>query len=76
MLFCKGKKWNFYNTRKRKLDYLLVHKLLGKNKGLGKWWSKKEIINICNDLAVKSTFFEQTPKFYTSHYRMDVVIDR
>lgn len=72
----KNKKWMFYNTFMRKLNYLLMHKLLGMNKGLGKWWSENEIRNICDDIKIRSTFFQQNTIFYTSHYRMDVVIER
>lgn len=71
----KEKKWNFYNTFNRKLNYLINHRILGKNKGLGKWWQYNELQSIVNQFNYKMKIISQDPKIYTAHYRVDVLLE-
>ena len=36
-------KWRFFNTISRKLRYLFLMRLLGRNYGLGTWWSPADL---------------------------------
>lgn len=71
----KEKKWNFYNTFNRKLNYLINHRIFGKNKGLGKWWQYNELQSIVNQFNYKMKIISQDPKIHTSHYRVDVLLE-
>lgn len=71
----KEKKWNFYNTFNRKLNYLINHRILGKNKGLGKWWQYNELQSIVNQFNYKMKIISQDPKIHTAHYRVDVLLE-
>lgn len=68
------KKYNFYNNFKRKLNYIVNHRLLHKDKGLGKWWSIRELRSIADQLDYKFKIIHQNPKLYTAHYRVDVLL--
>lgn len=66
-------KWNFYNTPERKEKYLEnVAKGDLTNDGLGRWWAKEEVDDICNRLNLKVVMTNPP----VSHYRMDIVISR
>jgi len=69
-----SKKWNFFNTPKRKFYYYFNLKFLGQDKGLGKWWGKEEIREICEKNNLQVRFSNQGRSIYTSHYRMDLII--
>ncbi|MHA1757629.1 MAG: class I SAM-dependent methyltransferase [Promethearchaeota archaeon] len=66
--------WNYFNTTRRKINYILKIKLLKKKVGLGKWWKKSEIEKICEQLSLKYEFLSQDPNLHTAHYRYDVLI--
>jgi SAM-dependent methyltransferase len=66
-------KWNYYNTKERQLRYKqLVEEGDITNDGLGRWWKKSEIHNICNELELKCEIQNQAN--YITNYRMDVKI--
>ncbi len=71
----ENKKWNFFNTLPRKSNYFIKIKLMGKTKGLGKWWSKEDIFKICKNNNLNCIFFDQNDSLYTAHYRMNVLIE-
>lgn len=71
----KEKRWNFYNTFNRKLNYLINHRILGKNKGLGKWWQYNELQSIVSRFNYKMKIISQNPKIHTAHYRVDVLLE-
>jgi cyclopropane fatty-acyl-phospholipid synthase-like methyltransferase len=71
----KGKKWNFYNTTRRKLNYF-IYKILGKDLGVGRWWSRKEIEKIAGDNGYTTRFLEQPSIMHTAHYRVDALLTR
>jgi len=68
----KKKKWKFFNTLKRKWIYLFNFQLLGKDPGVGKWWTKEEISLIADRNNFYCGFVDQDPTLHTSHYRFDV----
>ena len=68
--------WNFFNTFRRKMFYLIQIKLLRKEVGIGRWWTAHEIENICNKRNLTSTIFYQPEVLHTSHYRSDVKIEK
>jgi len=70
----KDKIWRFYNTPSRKWDYLIKYKLLGKDIGLSRWWTKKKLEKLCNSFRLKCQFIDQDPSLPTAHYRFDVLI--
>lgn len=70
----KDRKWKFFDTFKRKLTYIIKIVLLHQEVGLGKWWSKQEIVKGCKQLNLHCEFHEQSKILHTSHYRFDVTI--
>ncbi len=69
----RGRKWHFFNTFKRKLNYLINIKLLNNNKGLGTWWSKNDFTAMLNKKTFNCQFLDEDDDIHTSHYRMDVL---
>jgi len=66
-------KWTFYNTEERKQRYLdNVKKGDLTNDGLGRWWSKDEVNEVCSKLNLKCEIMNLT--LPGSEYRMDIVI--
>ncbi len=72
----KEKKINFFNTISRKLDYLFRYKLLGRDMGLGRWWTKKEIRNTAEKYGYACRIVDQNAILHTAHYRFDVVLTK
>ena len=70
------RKWNYFNTMKRKLVYLIEYKLLDKDIGLGRWWTKTEIANISRKCRFSCRFADQDPILHTAHYRFDVILKK
>lgn len=70
----RDRKWKFFNTSKRKLTYVIKILLLRQKVGLGRWWSEREIVGVCDGLALDYEFHEQNEILHTSHYRFDVTI--
>ena len=71
-----NKKWQFFNTFGRRVAYFFKHKLLGRDTGVGRWWTQKEIEEVARENGYASSFIRQNPDLYTSHYRFDVVLTR
>lgn len=70
------KKWKYFNTIQRKLIYLVKFKIFGKDVGVGKWWTQKEITNIANKNGYQCNFIAQNSVLHTAHYRFDVLITK
>lgn len=70
----EAKKWEFYNTPKRRLVYV-VKTILGRE-AIGTWWDKEFIKTTCKELGLRCEFKEQKKELHTSHYRFDVLISR
>jgi len=66
------RKRKFYNTAKRRLDYL-VRKISGRE-AIGTWWDKEFIRRACRRLGLQCEFYEQSVDLPRSHYRFDVRI--
>lgn len=69
------KKWKFYNTFKRKLNYSINY-IIGNNKGLGKWWQYNELQSIVNRFNYKLKIIYQNSKLYSAHYRIDILYEK
>lgn len=69
-----ARKWEFYNTPKRRLMYV-VRRLSGRE-AIGTWWDKEFIRRTCKQLDLLCEFKEQRKELHTSHYRFDVLISR
>lgn len=68
------KRWKFYNSFKRKLNYFIKHKILGKTTVLGKWWQYNELKCIFNRFNYKMKIINQDSKLYSAHYRIDILL--
>jgi cyclopropane fatty-acyl-phospholipid synthase-like methyltransferase len=70
------RKWNFFNTFRRRFMYIVNIVLLGKEVGLGKWWPRKEISDVCRKAGYEHEFHYQSKILHTAHYRIDVKLTR
>lgn len=70
------KKWNFFNTFRRRVNYIFKYWLWGRDFGLGRWWSKAEISLIARKYGYTAEFREQNSILHTAHYRFDVILTR
>jgi SAM-dependent methyltransferase len=69
---CDELKWNFYNTAERKQRYGKNRRRAGNtNDGLGRWWSKPELLRAGAGLHLEATLFEQPASL--TDYRIDVL---
>lgn len=68
----RSKRWKFYNTFSRKLNY--CWKSFNKEEPIGTWWEKSSIANICKEKNLYVHFIEQNPMLHTAHYRFDILI--
>jgi len=68
------KRWKFFNSAKRRLIYLWKCEILGKDFGMGHWWTKKEITNIGKRYGFVCTYLQQDRSLPTAHYRFDVLM--
>lgn len=70
---CFDLKWNFYNTEERVARHLeneKIHKDF--NDGMGRWWKRGEIEEICLNLGLLVQITDQPPEL--SNFRMDALI--
>jgi cyclopropane fatty-acyl-phospholipid synthase-like methyltransferase len=72
----KSRLWNFFNTWPRKLNYLFKVKLLRRDFGLGRWWTRDELVGLAARNGFSCQFLEQSPSLHTAHYRYDVLLQR
>ena len=70
----RSRRWRFYNTPQRKLDWLI--RTLKGAEAIGTWWGRRDIIDACSRLGLSAEFMEQPGGLYTAHYRMNVLIQR
>lgn len=70
----KDKKNFFYNTPKRKFDYI-VRRASGRDV-MGTWWDKSFIIRTCEKLGLHCAFQDVDKSLDASRYRFDVKISR
>lgn len=67
-----SRRWKFYNTLSRKLDFLW--KTIINEEAIGTWWCKKDITFLCKAKNLSVQFIDQNPILHTSHYRFDMLI--
>lgn len=71
-----SKKFKFFNTLNRKLNYVLFYLILHKDSGIGRWWTKRELIKISKDCGYDIDFHQQPSSLHTSHYRFDATLKK
>jgi len=69
----KKKLFKFYNTIP-KLFYLFTGKLRRKNP-MGKFWSKRELMQLCTKFELKGTYLKQDKSLPYAWYRFDFLIE-
>ena len=67
-----ARKWNFYDTYRRRLVYWL--RTLTSREAIGTWWDASLIRATCEQLNLRCEFCEQSGELHTAHYRFDVKI--
>lgn len=70
------RRWNFFNTWQRKWNYVMNILLLGRDPGIGRWWSRRTIERIAKDAGLCCLFINQNDSLHTAHYRIDAVFCR
>lgn len=68
----RQKIWRFYNTWRRKSDYLI--RKICNQEAIGHWWSRSELQTVCAAAGFRVQFIEQPDNLHTSHYRFDALI--
>src|SRR5207302_1482311 len=67
-------KFRYYNTWRRRLEYVWNVKCLGRESGIGNWWSRESMEEICRRLGLSCEFRQQSSCLHTAHYRFDAVV--
>jgi len=70
----KKKLFTYYNSFP-KLFYLLAGKIRNKSP-MGKFWSKRELLKICDKLHIKGSYLEQNSNLPYAWYRFDFLIEK
>lgn len=70
----KKRKWNYFNTLKKKLFYFTYFLLQRRDNGIGRWWKAGEIFRVCRKYGMKAETVCQNKFSYASHYRFDIKI--
>lgn len=68
----RGRRWEFYNTLSRKLDFFW--KTIKNEEAIGTWWDKNNLASLCKAKKLSVQFIDQNPILHTSHYRFDMLI--
>ena len=63
--------WNFYNTAKRREEYM--RRCENGTEAIGHWWNREELEDLANDFGFKVQFIEQSASQHGSHYRFDMI---
>jgi hypothetical protein len=76
-VFFQPLKWRFFNTASRKLRYLFVIKLMGRNHGIGTWWSQAQLRRAAAAGGFPQVEIKSQPALlHTAHYRIDALLHR
>ncbi|HTU19596.1 MAG TPA: class I SAM-dependent methyltransferase [Gemmataceae bacterium] len=67
-------KWHFFDTWRRRIDYLVWIKLLGRDPGLGKWWNFSRLGSIARELGLSCESHRKSNWQHNAHYRIDAVL--
>lgn len=66
--------WNFYNTPRRRLDFL-KRKIRG-TEAIGTWWTREYLERVSARLGLRGEYIAQNEMLYTAHYRFNFRITR
>lgn len=76
----KRLRWNYYNTFRKKIGFLLnrtLRMISGKGEdSLGWWWHSNQIREICKKLNLRCEILEQDKMLPHAHYRFDALISK
>ena len=67
-------KFQYYNTWRRRLGYLWKVRCRGQESGIGNWWTRDSMADICRRFGFTCEFREQHSAIHTAHYRFDAVV--
>ena len=68
------RKFKYYNTLRRRLDYLWNVRCRGKESGIGNWWQQETIQKVSENFGFQCRILKQNPVLHTAHYRFDAVL--
>ena len=69
------RKWSFYNTWLRRVGFVWNVKVCGRESGIGRWWTRAGIEEICSRNMLTCSFYSENPILHTFHYRFDALIE-
>lgn len=72
----RSKKFVYFNTFRRRFEFVLYYLILRRDHGLGRWWSRRELTRISEKCGFNVSFFNQSPELHTAHYRFDIVLNK
>jgi len=72
----KSRIWNFFDTWPRRLKYLVERKIFHREFGLGRWWTREELLEIAGRHGFVCEFKSQNSLLHTAHYRIDMLLRR
>ena len=72
----KARIWSFFNTWPRKLNYVVRVQIVRREFGLGRWWTRSELVAMAGRHGFDCEFREQSSILNTAHYRFDVLLRR
>jgi SAM-dependent methyltransferase len=70
------RKWKFFNTLSRRMTYAFKYRFLGRDTGVGRWWTQHEVEAIAGGNGYGCSLVRQNPIMHTAHYRFDAVLSR
>lgn len=72
----KSKRWQFFDTFKRRFIFIYKYKILGSDPGIGNWWSKENFIKLTGLQGFNCTIFDQESSIHSNHYRFDALLSK
>src|SRR5262249_47375252 len=66
------RKWNFFDTPERRAAHLEYEKVGGTASGVGRWWSKEEVLQVARAHGLDAEVEAEPPGM--TNYRMDALI--
>jgi len=72
----RSKKFTYFNTFRRRFQYVFFYLILRKDHGLGRWWTRRELTRISEKHGFNISFFNQSLGLHTAHYRFDIVLNK
>lgn len=71
----KTRVWKFFDTPARKVRHLVM-RLLGVDRGLGRWWHPEEVVALARNAGYDCEIVAEEPGVHTAHYRFDFLLRR